>query len=567
MSFRTRLFVTLSIAALLPLAALALGVRREMERRLSAEYQRRVSSALESVREDLERESAGIASRLGALAGDLEVDNQFRLAAVALDQAQRGYLLDYGAKAMRLSGLSFLQVQDTAGRILTSGHFRNEYDRLDPAPTRTLAASPGAALVKVRAPEQPFIALARLDSFDLGGQRFTLMGGTAIDPRTLGGPARGREMSVSLELPGDSVASGADQEEVVARLPLPYLDLTAESSGGFEIARLAVTQSAGTLRGLRRSIDLWFLGVLGVTALLALLAAAALSARISRPLMELAEKTSAIDLDRLDQDFTSGRNDEIGALSRLLGAMTQRLRLSANRLREAERRIATGDLARQVNHDVKNGLVPIRNVLRHFAEVAVADPQRLAEVFEERKGTLDSSITYLDSLASNYARLSPAPAKVSCDLNAVAREVVRSVLPGTAAIGAELADTLPVIHGDPIVLRRILENLVSNAVHSLAGRANGRVTVSTGVTDGNGAPLVRLAVADTGPGMTREQLERAFDDFHTTKPGGTGLGLSIVRRLVTDRGGSLRVETEPGAGTRVTVELPAPPSDGQGAGA
>jgi signal transduction histidine kinase len=56
--------------------------------------------------------------------------------------------------------------------------------------------------------------------------------------------------------------------------------------------------------------------------------------------------------------------------------------------------------------------------------------------------------------------------------------------------------------------------------------------------------------------MTRDELDRAFDDFYTTKDGGTGLGLTIVRRLVQDLGGRLRVETEPGAGTRVTVDLP-----------
>ena len=95
-----------------------------------------------------------------------------------------------------------------------------------------------------------------------------------------------------------------------------------------------------------------------------------LSSRISRPLSELARKTSEIDLDRLDQSFESERTDEIGALSRLLGGMTERLRTSSARLREAERRAAVGDLARQVNHDIKNGLAPIRNVLRHLSQVA-----------------------------------------------------------------------------------------------------------------------------------------------------------------------------------------------------
>jgi signal transduction histidine kinase len=67
---------------------------------------------------------------------------------------------------------------------------------------------------------------------------------------------------------------------------------------------------------------------------------------------------------------------------------------------------------------------------------------------------------------------------------------------------------------------------------------------------------VRIAVADTGRGMSQAELQRAFDDFYSTKEGGTGLGLSIVRRLILDLNGVLRVETEPGVGTRVIVELP-----------
>jgi signal transduction histidine kinase len=82
------------------------------------------------------------------------------------------------------------------------------------------------------------------------------------------------------------------------------------------------------------------------------------------------------------------------------------------------------------------------------------------------------------------------------------------------------------------------------------------VTVSTEETADSKPDRVRITVADTGPGMTREQLERAFDDFYTTKAGGTGLGLSIVRRLVMDLDGVLRIETEPGAGTRVVLEFP-----------
>jgi signal transduction histidine kinase len=221
-----------------------------------------------------------------------------------------------------------------------------------------------------------------------------------------------------------------------------------------------------------------------------------------------------------------------------------------------------GDLARQVNHDIKNGLVPIRNVLRHLEEVARDRPETLGTVFEERRPTLDSSVSYLDTLARNYARLSPAAAPEACDVNAMVSEVVRASAAG-ATVRTRLASALPPAAADRLMLRRVLENLVGNAADSVSSAKGGEVEVSTeSVTRDGSGPVVRITVADTGPGMTRAELDRAFDDFYTTKAGGTGLGLSIVRRLILDLGGAFRIDTEPGAGTRATVEIPAGPAGG-----
>jgi signal transduction histidine kinase len=104
-------------------------------------------------------------------------------------------------------------------------------------------------------------------------------------------------------------------------------------------------------------------------------------------------------------------------------------------------------------------------------------------------------------------------------------------------------------------LRRVLDNLVVNALESLDGR-DGQVRVSTRTIQLGVGRGVRIDVADNGRGMTPEERQRAFDDFYTTKAGGTGLGLSIVRRLVSDLGGRVAVESASGEGTRFTVELP-----------
>ena len=114
----------------------------------------------------------------------------------------------------------------------------------------------------------------------------------------------------------------------------------------------------------------------------------------------------------------------------------------------------------------------------------------------------------------------------------------------------------PRVVGDPIALRRILENLTANAVDSLESKP-GRVTISTEVLKRDGDAVIQVIVADTGRGMSSEETGKIFNDFYTTKAGGTGLGLSIVRRLVMDLHGTLAVESTPGKGTRIIFEIPA----------
>ena len=555
MTFRTRILVGFAVVVLVPLALFGIRVRTEMASRLTDEYQRRVEALAAVIRARLTRDGAAIARRLDALTEAIVADN--RLRGAVLQGGDRTYLLDYAGGAMRFAGLSMLQIQDDQGRIVSSGHFRNEYDRLEPALPRALAAAQGGiALIQARTPEAPMLAIARLDSLRLGGRRFTLVGGIALDSAYLAELTPDSELAVAVLLPTDSVPAAVSTAAVLSDFSLPFVR-ESDSGSVLRPAHIVVSHSLGSLAALRRGVDVAFVAAVLLAGAIALLLAGWLSLRISQPLTALAHKTAQIDMDRLDVSFDSERADEIGALTRLLGSMTERLRARATKLREAERRIAMGDLARQVNHDIKNGLTPIRNVFRHFTETAATEPELLATVFRERQGTIEAGIAYLENLAGNYARLYPAPAPQPCDVRHVIRETIgRLGAAGTPELRVELAEDLPLACTDQLVLRRILENLVGNAVDSLDGRP-GTVTISAAAgTPANGRPSVRITVADTGKGMTRPELDRAFDDFYSSKPGGTGLGLSIVRRLVLDANGALRVETQPGAGSRFIVELP-----------
>jgi signal transduction histidine kinase len=493
MTFRTRLLAGFGVVVLVPLAVFGLGIRGEMSGRVAAEYERRVGALAEVIRADVGRQSDGIAARLTALKGAL-ADNRFRLAVV--QGGDRAYVLDYAGDAMRLTGLDFLQIVDDEGHVVSSGHFRNEYDR--PA---AIPPTGGPALVRAHTPEGDFLALVRTDSVKLGGRWFKVLGGTRVDSLYLARLARDPELAVSVELPDDSMRPDS-AGQVVAEVTLPYVASAADRALP---ARIAVTHSQSLLAALRRTVNLWFAVAVLATALVALLVAGWLSTRFSRPVTEM------------------------------------------------EHRAALGDLARQVNHDIKNGLAPLRNVFRHFAQVAQSEPANLPKVFAERQGTVESSIGYLETLAANYARLSPQATGQPTDVNAVVREALRRVAGADhAELRTELPDRLPPVRVDPLGLRRVIENLLGNAVDSLQGK-RGTVTVAT-ERGPNGT--VRLSVEDTGHGMSKAELDRVFDDFYTTKPGGTGLGLSIVRRLVLDSNGTLSVESERGQGSKFIVELP-----------
>lgn len=337
--------------------------------------------------------------------------------------------------------------------------------------------------------------------------------------------------------------------------------LPPEPADAPDAAQLVMTQTLAPLRGIEADLDRWLtLGVV-VTALAALAAALWLAGRLSRPLADLTARAASLDPERLDTAFDTGRRDEIGRLSAVLSGMTTRLRESAEVARRAERRAALGDLARQVNHDIRNGLTPIRNVFRHWRDVARERPADLPGVFAERQGTVESSIGYLDALAGEYARLAVPAVALPCDLNAaVLGAATRLSGDDGVTVRLDLAEPAPLVRADPLALRRVIDNLATNARESLV---NGRGTLTLRT---EGGERVCLQVIDTGAGMGPAELERALAGFHSTKPQGSGLGLTIVRRLVGDAGGALRVDTAPGRGSSFTVEFPRLEGAGRDAG-
>lgn len=539
MNFRARLILALLFAALLPLIVFALGVRRELSARLDQGEQAANRRAVAQVQRSLAAEGARIGDRLGVIARDLGQDSR-TVRALAGDANARRWLIDYAASSASAAGLDALQVQDSAGTVLSASQFRNLYGQQE----SVVPPGDSTRVWTARTPQGTMRILARATTVAIPGQSLLLTGGTRLDSAWLAALSPDTAIGVALRLPGDSLPAHA----AIAELSLPF----AAAVGADRNAQIVVWRHSSDVAALRQGVSQQLAIALALSGIVAAVLALLLGARMSLPIRDLTERAERVDVDHLDEDFASGRGDEIGRLSTALGAMQHRLGRSVAQLRDAERRAATGDLARQVNHDIKNGLAPIRNVLRHLSELAAeSDAGALQDVYREREATLTASVAHLEEMARNYAQLSPKMAGGSVMVASTLRDVVRDIGDARVSVGIPEAAADAAVAADPATLRRILHNLIANAIESLPDHTGSVVAGLDG-----GPEMVTISITDTGHGMSAAELDRAFRDFHTTKDTGTGLGLSSVRRLVMELNGTLRASSSPGAGSRFEVALP-----------
>lgn len=234
------------------------------------------------------------------------------------------------------------------------------------------------------------------------------------------------------------------------------------------------------------------------------------------------------------------------------------LRESRERLLQAERVAAWREMARRLAHELKNPIFPIQLSIETMRRLADRGDTRDTEF---RAAFHDSSATILDELAalrkiidefSQFARM-PSPRPAPLDVNEVAAHTLRlyEARAGQVRVQAQLGQGLPLARADRDLLARALGNLVANAIEAMP--EGGTVTVRTAADAGG----VRIEVEDTGPGLSDDQRTRLFTPYFTTKRGGTGLGLAIVQGIVSDHGGHVDVRSGPGKGTTFAIRLPA----------
>ncbi len=248
----------------------------------------------------------------------------------------------------------------------------------------------------------------------------------------------------------------------------------------------------------------------------------------------------------------------------------------------AQRAAAWSEVARRMAHEIKNPLTPIQlsaeRIARHFRRAMnghdggngqsdarsvheqPVEQARLARVVEECTTTITREVAGLKAMVDEFSRFARLPhARLeAADLNAVVRQAValyEDRLDGVR-LDVGLAHTLPPAMLDAEQMRRVLVNLIDNALEAMTDGhdAERRITVATAHDPARG--LLLAEIADTGHGIARGDFTRLFQPYFSTRGRGTGLGLAIVQRIVTDHGGRIRAEANRPRGARFIVELP-----------
>jgi two-component system, NtrC family, nitrogen regulation sensor histidine kinase NtrY len=225
-------------------------------------------------------------------------------------------------------------------------------------------------------------------------------------------------------------------------------------------------------------------------------------------------------------------------------------------LMRAQKVAAWGEVARRLAHEIKNPLTPIQLSAQRIRKAYLKSAPDLERIVPECTDAIVKEVEALKNLVDEFAQFARLPAVnlAPGSLHEVVEQTL-SLYDGFAGVRIErrLAPDLPPVRIDAPQLKRVLINLVDNAIEA-TGRA-GTVTVSTEFDRGHGR--VRFAVADDGPGVLPEDRDRLFVPTFSTKRRGSGLGLAIVSRIVQEHRGTIRVEDNAPRGARFVVELPA----------
>jgi signal transduction histidine kinase len=303
----------------------------------------------------------------------------------------------------------------------------------------------------------------------------------------------------------------------------------------------------------------FFVNILNVFMLLLVLsivAAYTASSWITKPLIALRRSFSSMQLGKTNKRIHYIGDDEIGSLVTEYNQKLTELEETAKKLAQSERETAWREMAKQVAHEIKNPLTPMKLSIQHLQRVFdPTDPHIIEKINKATQSVIDQ-IDALTAIANEFSNFAKLPTAVMDDIDLA--ELVQSTISlfeanesCTITLSHDATENYHVI-ADKDMMLRVLNNLISNGIQAVAIDSSTNIFIELSSNDTE----VVLRVKDNGKGISVDQLETIFEPYFTTKSTGTGLGLAMVKQIVELHHGTITVESSSSSGTCMRLVLP-----------
>lgn len=361
------------------------------------------------------------------------------------------------------------------------------------------------------------------------------------------------------------VVAGAKKLRIAVKVAVPevYFERLQEAGEVADVYSRLQRQSASV-----SDIYVWVFGVLVfLVIVVAFLIGAIVSRRVTRRVTALAEASRKVGAGDLTVTLPTGATDEVTELTQAFNEMVRDLRDSRTRIEYLQRISAWQDFARRLAHEIKNPLTPIQLAAQEMDETYDGGDEAYRKKLEHARAIIEEEVATLRRLVgefSAFAKLPQADLSPSdlCELMQTIQDSIPAILedvgrgtPAPVEVRVSCATEPIRVRMDPMMLKRGVDNILRNAIQAVFDAkpsGGGRVFVRAYATDDAGF----IEVRDNGPGIAKENWDRAFDPYYTTKTEGTGLGLAIVKKVVLEHGGEVRLDRAPEGGARFIIELP-----------
>ncbi|HET6555857.1 MAG TPA: HAMP domain-containing sensor histidine kinase [Prolixibacteraceae bacterium] len=281
-----------------------------------------------------------------------------------------------------------------------------------------------------------------------------------------------------------------------------------------------------------------------------------LSNKITLPLSQIREKLKGIQLGKKSEQINYQGEDEIGALVREYNHKVDELAESAELLAKSERESAWREMAKQVAHEIKNPLTPMKLNIQYLQRAKAEGKEHYDDFFDRVTQNLIEQIDTLSGIATEFSNFAQIPKAKNEVFDLI--EVLKNVC-GLFETNDNLQFSFNTnnlkemkVYADKEQLSRAFLNLVKNGIQSIPTEQTGKISISVEQREA----VAIIAIGDNGSGISEEAQEHLFEPNFTTKTSGMGLGLSIVQNIIQNFGGRICYETSAVTGTTFFIEIP-----------